>query len=177
MPGPRLDPLVLSKDERRTLERWANRRRTALILIASTLNGVGAGILTALADANTAQALLTAIAAFGAAVPFLNSLTRACPTGGRRAAGAPTAAHHTGVRAHQRVRRDELCTMQRTPHQGTHRMSFTVPSVRTMSCTPIQWCASWCALPRTDGRHAALIEPRPRVPICSYRTRVTVTTA
>ncbi|WP_406100867.1 hypothetical protein OG698_01135 [Streptomyces sp. NBC_01003] len=36
MPGPRLDPLVLSKDERRTLEGWANRRRTALILIAST---------------------------------------------------------------------------------------------------------------------------------------------
>lgn len=29
MPGPRLDPLVLSRDERRTLEGWANRRRTA----------------------------------------------------------------------------------------------------------------------------------------------------
>ncbi|NEB05111.1 helix-turn-helix domain-containing protein, partial [Streptomyces sp. SID13726] len=29
MPGPRLDPLVLSEDERRVLEGWANRRKTA----------------------------------------------------------------------------------------------------------------------------------------------------
>lgn len=27
-----------------------------------------------------------------------------------------------------RARRDELCTMQRTPHWGAHRMSFTLPS-------------------------------------------------
>ncbi|MGW2277551.1 hypothetical protein [Streptomyces sp. NPDC001770] len=48
--------------------------RAAFILLLGLLAGLGAGVLTALAGAVAAQAVLAGSAAFAVAVPFLNRL-------------------------------------------------------------------------------------------------------
>ncbi|MGW2785965.1 hypothetical protein ACWC3X_32740 [Streptomyces populi] len=48
--------------------------RAALVLLMGVIVGVGAGVLSALAGAVAAQAVLTGAAAFGVAVPFFDHL-------------------------------------------------------------------------------------------------------
>ncbi|MER6039014.1 hypothetical protein ACWDO6_21265 [Streptomyces sp. NPDC003674] len=48
--------------------------RAALILLLGVLVGVGTGVLTVMAGAVAAQAVLAGAAAFGAAVPFFDRL-------------------------------------------------------------------------------------------------------
>ncbi|WP_225851284.1 hypothetical protein [Streptomyces sp. HPF1205] len=48
--------------------------RSALVFLLALLGGIGAAALTALSGAGAAEAVLCGAGAFGAAVPFFNSL-------------------------------------------------------------------------------------------------------
>ncbi|MFI5756415.1 hypothetical protein [Streptomyces sp. NPDC051569] len=70
------------------MERSLLSVRSALVLFAAVLTGVGAGVLTSLAGNGAARSVLCGTAAFGLAVPFLDRLVAADADPGERGTAA-----------------------------------------------------------------------------------------